>query len=481
MKRLIGIILFLIIVISCTVPISVSAVGEIIIKFDDIEACPGQTVNVPVMMLFSNSRTTHFQITPSLPEKFTVTDFTCNESSKYAKNGTFEWNSNTATVSWIGEVDGDVKNELLGYFVCTIPLSANVGADYQIGATYAGITALAGLISVVKTDQSIQFSRDTVINSIKSCGDSMLELNSDAIQDGLILKKSENIIINRRSVDFNGVTIQISTYEDESLIVDIVTDETYTDVDLPDIVVDENDFTFYIEHHDSRSQQYGRVTDVPAYDNDVVTHRLKASTSGTRGEIFATIHIEKKLSTIYKKASIISDICVSEVRYDDINDRAWMDNNDIFNIIPIRNVQDVLTNVPSDSDSCYVILSKPSLSANDKNRLRDFFMQDLDDLFDFDWSSLDTCGTPFSINDNFSIKMTLERTKINYEIVECNEYYKKSQNTPHIMFDLSTNLFGDINEDSLIDVADAQMILNYYVYTLANSNAEPLEEWISKQ
>ena len=45
----------------------------------------------------------------------------------------------------------------------------------------------------------------------------------------------------------------------------------------------------------------------------------------------------------------------------------------------------------------------------------------------------------------------------------------------------NTNLFGDINGDNLVDVADAQMILNYYVYTLANSSAEPLEEWISKQ
>lgn len=45
----------------------------------------------------------------------------------------------------------------------------------------------------------------------------------------------------------------------------------------------------------------------------------------------------------------------------------------------------------------------------------------------------------------------------------------------------NTNLFGDVNKDNLVDVADAQMILNYYVYTLANSDAEPLEEWISKQ
>ena len=45
----------------------------------------------------------------------------------------------------------------------------------------------------------------------------------------------------------------------------------------------------------------------------------------------------------------------------------------------------------------------------------------------------------------------------------------------------NTNLFGYINGDNLVDVADAQMILNYYVYTLANSSAEPLEEWISKQ
>lgn len=47
--------------------------------------------------------------------------------------------------------------------------------------------------------------------------------------------------------------------------------------------------------------------------------------------------------------------------------------------------------------------------------------------------------------------------------------------------DFTDNLFGDVNKDNLVDVADAQMILNYYVYTLANSNAEPLEEWISKQ
>lgn len=45
----------------------------------------------------------------------------------------------------------------------------------------------------------------------------------------------------------------------------------------------------------------------------------------------------------------------------------------------------------------------------------------------------------------------------------------------------NTNSFGDINGDNLVDVADAQMILNYYVYTLANSSAEPLEEWISKK
>ena len=43
------------------------------------------------------------------------------------------------------------------------------------------------------------------------------------------------------------------------------------------------------------------------------------------------------------------------------------------------------------------------------------------------------------------------------------------------------NAFGDINGDNLVDAADAQMILNYYVYTLVNDNAESLEEWISKQ
>ena len=45
----------------------------------------------------------------------------------------------------------------------------------------------------------------------------------------------------------------------------------------------------------------------------------------------------------------------------------------------------------------------------------------------------------------------------------------------------NTNSFGDINGDNLVDVADAQMILNYYVYTLVASDPETLEEWISKQ
>ena len=69
------------------------------------------------------------------------------------------------------------------------------------------------------------------------------------------------------------------------------------------------------------------------------------------------------------------------------------------------------------------------------------------------------------------------------EITEQEKYIKQleEENAKLKASITNTNLFGDINGDSLVDVADAQMILNYYVYTLVNSNAEPLEEWISKQ
>lgn len=74
---------------------------------------------------------------------------------------------------------------------------------------------------------------------------------------------------------------------------------------------------------------------------------------------------------------------------------------------------------------------------------------------------------------------------MNYEVYGSKEYQQikqlEEENARLKASITNTNLFGDINGDNLVDVADAQMILNYYVYTLANSNAEPLEEWISKK
>ena len=74
---------------------------------------------------------------------------------------------------------------------------------------------------------------------------------------------------------------------------------------------------------------------------------------------------------------------------------------------------------------------------------------------------------------------------MNYEIFGSKEYQQikalEEENAKLKASITNTNLFGDVNGDNLVDVADAQMILNYCVYTLVNDNAEPLEEWISKQ
>ena len=68
------------------------------------------------------------------------------------------------------------------------------------------------------------------------------------------------------------------------------------------------------------------------------------------------------------------------------------------------------------------------------------------------------------------------------ELTDQEKYIKQLEGeNARLKASITNNLFGDINGDNLVDVADAQMILNYYVYTLVNSNAEPLEEWISKK
>lgn len=69
------------------------------------------------------------------------------------------------------------------------------------------------------------------------------------------------------------------------------------------------------------------------------------------------------------------------------------------------------------------------------------------------------------------------------ELTEQEKYMKQleEENAKLKASTTNANSFGDINGDNLVDVADAQMILNYYVYTLVNDNAESLEEWISKQ
>ena len=69
------------------------------------------------------------------------------------------------------------------------------------------------------------------------------------------------------------------------------------------------------------------------------------------------------------------------------------------------------------------------------------------------------------------------------ELTEQEKYIKQlEEENARLKASITNNKsFGDINGDNLVDVADAQMILNYYVYTLVNDNAESLEEWISKQ
>lgn len=379
-------------------------------------------------------------------------------------------------------------------------------------------------------------------------------------------------VINRYSVDIDAVTMNITKYSNDSTVIDLVTLKTCSTVDLPDIVINEVQFTLGITRDnfgtDYRYPDYhnSSVTDVPQYNNSVVTHRIQVNTSNTRGDKFATITISKNLESASKSVKVVGYAKIAQLSsapyvYDNgdykIDFRKWCQKNDVdayfvesattdeyestdgrvrVKSTEAYNKVDALIeeSYTDDINTCvYWITARPKLSESDQNALAEFFGNG----FNYDDCKVDVLsdvsytpvmGTFYDVvfdetltaRPKHTIGMTLHyypptsiapkimfnedyEGKINkldneQEYIKSLESELNSRATEIVLLkeevnglkkqvaNLETEIgtfngeCGDVNNDGFVDVTDAQLILNYYVYTLANSNSESFENWISK-
>ena len=377
-------------------------------------------------------------------------------------------------------------------------------------------------------------------------------------------------VVNRYSVDMDAVTMNVTKYSNDSIVIDLVTLKTYSTVDLPDIVINEDQFTLGITRHnfgtDYRYPDYhnSSVTDVPQYNNSVVTHRIQVKTSTTRGDKFATITISKNLEFASKSVKVVGYAKIAQLSsapyvYDNgdykADFRKWCQKNDVdayfvesattdeygstdervrVTSTEAYNKIDALIeeSYTDDINTCvYWIIARPKLSESDKNTLSEFFGNgfnydecEIDALSDV--SSTPVMGTMYDIvfdetltaRPKYTIGMTLHYyppTSIAPEIVFNEEYegkINKLDNEQEYIKSLESELnsrateiallkeevarlkkqlanietardtfngeYGDINNDGLVDVSDAQLILNYYVEVLAGKDTDSLDNWL---
>lgn len=411
---------------------------------------------------------------------------------------------------------------------------------------------------------SYEDARNQIVSELESLDNAELFNFVDTVKDipdnaTIVDQQYRQNIRKRYSVDYDSVTLDITEYENDSITIELTTLKPYDTVDLPNIVVDESEFTFGIQQtnfgKDYTYKEFhgSSVTDVPLRNESIVTHRVQVTTTNTRGEKFATITISRNMKTATKSVEIkgfAKIIVMSEhihrEDYDSVELRQWLDRYNVETYCISYVTKDLYrTNgdcVSADSDESYNVIynlikdgssivywiaqQKPMLSAEDSEKLAEFFGNGFDySECKVDYLS-DVSSTPIMLPMHHIVfdKNLIARPE--YDLGMTIHYYDKSGIAPTIMFNedyegkinkltdeqtyiktlegnlneksqeisgleseisklkaqkVATSNIGDVNNDNTIDAADAQLILNYYVYTLVNSNAEPLEEWVSKQ
>lgn len=228
---------------------------------------------------------------------------------------------------------------------------------------------------------------------------------------------------------------------------------------------------------------------------------------------------DKLDADVYFISSVTKDIYTSNT------DNVCADSDESYSVID-KLITDTYGDTENGSDGVYWIVQKPRLSSEDSAKLAEFFGNGFDyskcriDYLDavssspimlpmhhivFDKNLIarpeydlgmtvhyyDKNGLAPAIMFNEEYegkinKLTDEQTYI--KTLECS-LNEKSEEISRLESEISklkaqnavTGDLGDVNKDNAVDTVDAQLILNYYVYTLVNSNAESFEEWISKQ
>lgn len=434
----------------------------------------------------------------------------------------------------------------------------------------SGIMCAAFAITCFNSAQITAFAsyedaRNQIVSELESFDNAELFNFVNTVKDipdnaSIVGQQYRHNIRKRYSVDYGSVTLDITEYENDSITIELTTLKTYETVDLPNIVVDESEFTFGIQQTNfSKDYTYkdfhgSSVTDVPLRNDSVVTHRVQVKTTDTRGEKFATITVSRNVKTAIKSVEIKGFAKIVEMHesLETIDDEhfdpeeliQWYNSHDIevWQVQPVtiydgvdyrdRTLADskesynVISNLIANTDGYLCLITqKPKLSAEDSAKLTEFFGNEFDyskckiDYF----SDFSSSPTMLPMHNVVFDKNLIARPE--YDLGMTIHYYDKNGIAPKIMFNedyegrinkltdeqtyiktlegnlnekseeisrleseisklkaqkVATSNIGDVNNDNTIDAADAQLILNYYVYTLVNSNAEPLEDWISK-
>lgn len=419
---------------------------------------------------------------------------------------------------------------------------------------------------------SYEDARNQIVSELESFDNAELFNFVDTVKDipdnaTIVDQQYRQNIRKRYSVDYDLVTLDFTEYENDSITIELTTLKPYDTVDLPNIVVDEDEFTFgtqqtnFGKDYTYKDFHGSFVTDVTLRNESIVTHRVQVKTTNTRGEKFATITISRNMKTATKSVEIkgfakiihlneypnnysSSENYATEFRrwcdkldadvyfvssatkdiYTSNTDNVCADSDESYNVID-KLITDTYSDKENGSDGVYWIVQKPRLSAEDSAKLTEFFGNGFDySKCRIDYLS-DVSSSPIMLPMHHIVfdKNLIARPE--YDLGMTIHYYDKSGIAPKIMFNeeyegkinkltdeqtyiktLESNLnekseeisrleseisklktqkvatsdIGDVNNDNCVDVSDAQLILNYYVYTLVNSSAESLEEWISK-
>ena len=281
-------------------------------------------------------------------------------------------------------------------------------------------------------------------------------------------------VTNKYSVDMDAVTLNITEYSNDSMVIDLVTLKTYSTVDLPDIVINEDQFMLGISMHNfgtsynNKDYHGSSVTDVPQYNNSVVTHRIQVHTSNTRGDKFATVTISKNLEFASKSVKVVGYAKIAQLSsapyvYDNgdykADFRKWCQKNDVdayfvesattneygstdervrVTSTEAYNKIDALIeeSYTDDINTCvYWITARPTLSDADKDTLSEFFGNG----FDYDKCEIDALSasstTPImgTFYDIVFDETLTARPK--YTIGMTLHYYPPTTIEPKIMFD----------------------------------------------